>query len=208
MADIRFYNMELLNLENLPPKLQNTATNYTFAAGQRLFRQGDRAKSLYLVTSGRIKLVRYTIEGRMVVLQVARRGESLGENALVSNVYSCTAIAEIESNAIVYPQSLLSETSREYPELTEHLISRLVTKIQSFEINLELLQIRSAHLRLFQYLRYDAISNDRNTVNLNQPLQEVAAELNLSPRTISRALARLESEGRIIRQADSIILQI
>lgn len=200
--------MELLNLENLPPKLQNTATTYTFAAGQRLFRQGDRANNLYIVTRGRIKLVRYTIEGRMVVLQVARRGKSLGENALIANAYSCTAIAEVESNAIAYPQPLLIEALREYPELAGNLIIELIRTIQSFEVSLELLQIRSAHLRLFQYLQYNAVSKERNTVNLDRPLREVATELDLAPRTISRALARLEYEGRIIRQADSIILQI
>jgi CRP/FNR family transcriptional regulator, dissimilatory nitrate respiration regulator len=62
--------------------------------------------------------------------------------------------------------------------------------------------------RWVQYLQSKAAaSNDRTVVNLDQPLKEVATELNLTPRTISRALTRLESEDRIIRQANSIILQ-
>lgn len=199
--------MDFLNLDSLPSELQNAATSYSFAAGQRLFRQGDRSSNFYLVTSGRVKLVRYTIEGRMVVSQVVRSGEGLGENTLISDAYSNTAIAEVESQAIAYPQPLLREALREYPDLAEDLRTRLVEKIQSLEVSLELLQIRSAHLRLLQYLQYNAASNHQTVVNLDQPLKEVATELDLAPRTLSRALARLEYEGRITRQAGSITLQ-
>lgn len=215
--------MNLLNIDSLPSLLQNAATSYSFAAGQRLFRQGDRQNNFYIVETGRVKLVRYTIEGRMVVLQVLRRGESIGENTFISGAYSCTAIAEVDSRAIAYPQPLLLEALNAYPELAEDLRAKLISKIQSFEVSLELLQIRSAHLRLLQYLQYRTASGNQTvvntsigyagetpaslSVNLDQPLQEVAAELDLAPRTLSRALARLEYEGRIIRQAGSITLQ-
>jgi CRP/FNR family transcriptional regulator, dissimilatory nitrate respiration regulator len=200
--------MDLLTIDSLPSLLQNSTTIYSFAAGQRLFRQGDRSSNFFIVESGRIKLVRFTIEGRMVVLQVVRRGESLGENTFVSNAYSYTAIAEVESRAIAYPQPLFTEALDEYSELAENLREKLIEKIQSLKVSLELLQIRSAHLRLLQYLQFKTTtSDDQTVVNLDQPLKEVAAELDLTPRTISRALARLESEGRIIRQANSIILQ-
>ncbi len=200
--------MELLNTDSLPPLLQNAATSYSFAVGQRLFRQGDRADNFYIVASGRIKLVRYTIEGRMVVLQVARKGDSLGANGFLADVYSCTAIAEVESRAIAYPQSLLTEALREDPELAEDLRARMSGKIQSFEVSLELLQIKSAHLRLLQYLQYNATASNNQTVfNLDRTWKEVAAELDLAPRTLSRALARLEYNGRITRQSGFITLR-
>ena len=188
--------MNLLNSDSLPSILQNVAINRSFTAGQRLFRQGDRASNFYIVVSGRVKLVRYTIEGRMVILQIVRRGESLGANTFISNTYSYTAIAEVESTAIAYPEPILREALREYPELAEDLRARLVKKIRSLEVSLELLQIRSAHQRLFQYLQYNAASIDGNAVNLDQTWTEIAAELDFAPRTISRALTRLESEGR------------
>ncbi|MDY6899212.1 MAG: Crp/Fnr family transcriptional regulator [Cyanobacteriota bacterium] len=196
--------MNLLDIDSLPPFLRNASTSYSFNPGERLFRQGDRPRNFFIVEAGRIKLVRNTIEGRMVILQVTRRGESLGENTFISDVYSCTAIAEVASRVIAYPQPLLREVVREYPELlAENLREMLVTKIQSLEISLELLQTKTAHQRLLQYLRYQASSN---VVNFDQPLKEVAAELDLAPRSLSRALARLEQDGRISRQTGSITL--
>ena len=152
--------MNLLDIDSLPSRLQNAATSYSFAAGQRLFRQSDRQNNFYIVETGRVKLVRYTIEGRMVVLQIVKRGESLGENTFISGAYSCTAIAEVASRAIAYPQPLLLEALQEYPQLAEDLNYKLTETIQSLKVSLELLQIRSAHLRLFKYLQYNAASSN------------------------------------------------
>lgn len=198
--------MNLLTIDSLPSLLQNAIVSYSLVAGQRLFWQGDRSRNFLLIASGRIKLVRYTIEGRTVVLQVVRSGESLGENTLLSDVYSYTAIAEVASQVISYPPPLLREALDEYPDLAEDFRDRLLRKIQSIEVRLELLQIRAAHQRLLQYLYYKAASSSNEVVDLDQPLKEVAAELNLAPRTLSRALAILEREGRITRQAGTIIL--
>jgi CRP-like cAMP-binding protein len=196
--------MNLLDIDSLPSLLRNASASYSFTPGERLFRQGDRPRNFFIVETGRIKLVRNTIEGRMVVVQVVRRGESLGENTFISDVYSCTAIAEVASRAIAYPQPLLREVIRDYPELlAEDLREKLVRRIQSLEISLELLQTKAAHQRLLQYLRYQASSN---VVNFDQPLKEVAAELDLAPRSLSRALVRLEQDGRISRQTGSITL--
>lgn len=199
--------MNLLDINSLPSLLRNASASYYAAPGERLFRQGDRPRNFFIVETGRIKLVRNTIEDRMVVVQVVKRGQSLGENTFISNVYSCTAIAEVASRVIAYPQPLLREVIREYPELLgEDLREVLVTKIQSLEVSLELLQTKAAHQRLLQYLRYQASSNNETVINLDQPLKEVAAELDLAPRSLSRALARLEQDGRISRQTGSITL--
>ena len=110
---------------------------------------------------------------------------------------------------IAYPPSLLKEALQEYPELAEDLRARLVEKVQSLEVSLELLQIRSAHLRLLQYLQYNAAaSSNRTVVYLDQTWKEIATELNLAPRTLSQALTRLESQGLITRKAGSITLQM
>lgn len=200
--------MELLNINSLPSRLRNATASYSFVTGQRLFRQGDRSSNFYIVQSGRIKLVRHTIEDRTIIVQVARRGESLGENVLNANIYSCTAIAEVASIVIAYPQALLIEALREYPDLAEDLTHKLVRKIQSLEVSLELLQIRAAHQRLLKYLQYKAaFSSNQTVINLDQSWKEVAEELDLASRTLSRALKILEQEGRITRQLGSITLQ-
>ncbi len=47
--------------------------------------------------------------------------------------------------------------------------------------------------------------NDR-VINLDRPYKEIALELGFTPETLSRALLRLEQEGKIDRQQNKIIL--
>jgi CRP/FNR family transcriptional regulator, dissimilatory nitrate respiration regulator len=85
---------------------------------------------------------------------------------------------------------------RENSDLAEDAIARLLQKINSLEINLELRGIRSAHQRIFRYLQYLTTPEQRNVVNLDRHWKEVADELGFTPNTLSRALAKLEREGR------------
>lgn len=94
-------------------------------------------------------------------------------------------------------------------------MSLLVKKHESFIRQLELRDIRAAHVRVLQYLRYLAEPSDarpfaphsnRTVVQFDRPLKEIAIDLGLTPATLSRALTRLEQEGVISRQHTLVTL--
>ena len=199
--------MDLSILESLPEALRSAITFSDLAAGQTLFQQGDVAAAFFLVQTGRLKLVRYTSEGKIVTFEVVNRGESFGEAALLENTYPCTAIAEVASQVIVYPKEPLLAALREYPDLAEDLMTMLVRKIQGLKVRVEWLNIRAAHQRVLHYLRYLSGASE-GVVNLDRPFKEIASELGFTPETLSRALARLEQEGAITRNGRLITLQI
>ncbi|MGF1479911.1 MAG: Crp/Fnr family transcriptional regulator [Cyanophyceae cyanobacterium] len=197
--------MDLLSPASLPLTLRQAVTIQNLVDGQSLFCQGDVATAFFMLNTGRVRLIRNTLEERVALLQVARQSDSLGEEALVADSYSCTAIADTESQVIVYPKPVLLPTLRDYPELAEDLIAKLAFKIQALYVRLELQDMRTAHRRVHQYLRYLARSND-NVITLDSPLKDVATELGFTPETLSRALKRLEQEGSITRSGRSIRL--
>ncbi|MGQ4646373.1 cyclic nucleotide-binding domain-containing protein [Lyngbya aestuarii] len=174
-------------------------TKRNLVAGQRLFHQGDLARAIFVVETGRLKIVRYTSNSRLVSFGVARAGESIAETALLDEVYGCTAIAEVASEVIAYPKSSLLSTLQDNPELTEKFLMMLGKKIKSLKIYLELREIQVADQRLLKYLHYFTQSNNSQMVNFDRPLKEIAAELGFTPETLSRALTRLEQEGTIAR---------
>ncbi len=174
-------------------------------AGQVLFHQRDQALAVFVVKIGRFRLVRYTSEGNLVILQVARAGESFGESALYSEVYNCDAVAEVPSRVIVYPKQLLLQVLREQPDLVEDFISRFVRKSQFLKASLELRSIRSARERVLQYLLMAAQPNE-TTVNFDRPFKDIASELGLSPEVLYRTLAQLERDGIITRNRGQITL--
>jgi CRP-like cAMP-binding protein len=199
--------MDLLTLDSLPAQLRNAIAHRDLARGENLFQQGEETSAFFIVETGRVKLVRYTTEDRVVTFQVAGAGESLAEIALFSDTYPCTAVAEVASRVIIYPKQLLLSALHDNPDLAEDFMAMLVRKIQALKFRLELRDIRAAHERLLRYLRYQVQPGEQNIVNFDRPLKDIAVELGLTPETLSRALARLEQEGMITRTRLQITLQ-
>lgn len=199
--------MNLLNIESLPSELQSVVTVRKLVSEQKLFWQGSPASSLFVVQSGRFKVIRFSHPNHSILLNLAKPGDCIGETALFSEVYSCTAISEITSEVIVYPKDLLLSSFTCYPALFKSLTEMLVKTNHYLKFRLELQNIRSAHQRLLKYLHYLAQSSNSKVVTFDRPLKEIATELGLTPETLSRALSRLEAEELIIRSKNSITLK-
>ena len=197
--------MDLSTIDSLPESLRGALAFTDLSPGETLFTQGDDATAVFAVETGRVKLVRYTSEGRMVTFEVVRGGEILAESALFLDTYPCTAIAEEASRIVIYPQEALGSALQNYPELAQELTMLLIRKIQTLKVRLEWFNSRAAHERLLQYLRF--LSGNQTVVNLDRPLKEIAGELGFTPETLSRALARLEQQGAIARNGRLITLQ-
>jgi CRP-like cAMP-binding protein len=198
--------MALWRSERLPAALLTATTYRELTAGEVLFHQGDPALAIFTVETGRLRIVRHTLQGKMVTFQVARSGESFAEAALFADIYNCDAVAEVASRVAAYPKPLLLELLHDYPELTQDFMVRLVKQIQCLKVRLELRDIPSAHERVLQYLRLMAEPADKLTINFDRPLKDIASELGLTPETLSRVLTRLEKEGVITRTKQKITL--
>ena len=199
--------MDLTDIDHLPEALKDKITVLNITAGEVLFTQEDEAGVFYVVVSGRIKLIRYLDNGKISTLEIVRPTESLAEIALFAEIYPCTAIAEIDSEVIVYPKEELLNVLQTYPDLTRDFMSMLVKKIEYLKFRLELRDIRIAHERVLHYLRHLVNYPEETTIVLDRPLKDVASDLGFTPETLSRALIRLEIDGAIARQDRIITLQ-
>ena len=198
--------MDSTDIRRLAELLQNKIAVENLNAGETLFTQEDEAENFYVVTSGRIKLVRYLEGGKTSTFEIIRTSEGIAEVSLFTDVYPCTAIAEIDSEVIAYPKQELLQVLREHPDLTENFMAMLIEKIQSLKFRLELRDIRVAHERVLRYLRHLVNFPQETTIVLDRPLKDIAADLGFTPETLSRALIRLETDGAIARQERIITL--
>jgi len=198
-----------VNGVNLPSECLPLALGDGFhqelAAGQLLFSQNDPALAIFLIETGRLRLVRHTREGKPVIFQVVRAGESFAESALFLDVYGCDAMAEVPSRVLTYPKQLLRTALRDHPALAADVVERLVRQSQSLQERLELRSIRSARDRVLQYLLSE-VRPGETTVNLDRHLKDIAVDLGLTAEVLYRTLARLEREGLIHRMKQQIIL--
>ena len=199
--------MDLTDIDRLPNILKDKVTRQPILAEETLFAQESAASNFYVVTSGRMRLIRYLDEGKVSNFEIVRPSETLAEIALFSDLYSCTAIAEIDSEVIVYPKEEFLCVLRTNPDLARDFMAMLVKKIQSLKFRLELRDIRIAHKRVLHYLQHLSNFPEEKTIVLDRPLKDIAGDLGFTPETLSRALVKLETDGAIARQDRIITLQ-
>lgn len=194
--------MTSLALSNLPDGLQAKLTRRILTAREFLLQQGDLAKHLYWVKSGRMRLVSF-VNHQMVTHYFVEAGELFGESALYVPTYGCSAIAETRSEVIAIPVEDFAIALKEHSSLAETYLATLTHRFYAVKALLELRSISSARDRLLHYL-ISRRKPDQDTVVLDKSLRDIASELALTPEALSRLLSRLQSEGVINRKKRSI----
>lgn len=171
--------------------------------GEALFRQGDAVTAVYVVQTGRVRLVRHLADGSTLALHAARAAETLAEAALFADAYHCDAVAEVPSEVTAVPKPDLLTALAAHPEAALAITRELAARLRDLRAQLELRNVRSAPERILCWLRMRA-DGIPPLVRIDRPWTEIAAEIGLTHEAIYRALARLEREGRI-RRGDGVI---
>lgn len=179
-----------------------TPEHRQLASGDRLFSQGDRTFGIFDVASGRIRLQRITPDGSIVTIHLARAGEMFAEASLFSEHYHCDAVAETESDILVYPKAEITSRLRAEPEALWQFARDLAGRLQGMRTRFEIKQIRSAPERVLQWLRMR--SGGDGVIRVPGAAKDIASEIGLTHEALYRALATLEKQGRIARSPGAI----
>ena len=192
-------------LDWLPPSVKRGSIVRELAAGETLFRQADAARAIFEVESGRLRLLRHTVEGKTVVIHTAKRGELFAEAALFSLTYHCDAVAVVPSRIRSFSKRWFLAAIRSDPKLAGRFMALLAHQLQALRSRLEERNIRSARERLLHHLTL-AAGPDGRTVELPGRIMDLAAELGLTHEALYRTLAALEKERVIARKGGAVIL--
>ena len=190
----------------LPASLEAGSVIRLLAPDELLFRQGDPAAAIYKLESGRLRLIRRTVDDHLVILHTARRGEFFAEAPLFADAYHCDAIAAAPSSVRVYSKEVVKEALRTDPALAEEFMARLAHQLQELRTRMELRNIRSARERVLQYLRLRAGFHGRS-IAIEGQLQDIAAEIGMTREVLYRTMAALETEGHLTRTEKAILLK-
>jgi CRP-like cAMP-binding protein len=179
---------------------------HRLGAGEMLFATGDPVPSLFVVESGRLRLLRHSVHGAALVLHVAQAGEAFAEGSLFSDTYHCDALAEISSTVIAYPKRALLGALRDDPEAAVILVGHLAQQVQALRGRIELLNIKSARDRVLGYL-HSRLGASATAVELDRTWKAIASEIGLTHEAVYRALAELEQNGLIERDGNAVTLR-
>jgi CRP-like cAMP-binding protein len=193
-------------LSQLPPNLKAAITHRDLSLGEFLFKQGERCETIFALESGKIRLQHFTETGQQISCYAVHPGEYFAEATLFSHTnhtYLYTAVAEQQSRVIVLPKTAFLQALQEDAGLAFSFITQVCHHLQTATILMELRGMYSARERVMSYLEHFLIPPN-DTIYLDQPLKDVASDLNLTPEALSRTLKQFQEEGIITRSRNII----
>ena len=166
---------------------------------QTLFHQGDDPPGLPFLTDGRINLLRNTETGRSVRIHVARAGETFAEASIFAEQCHCDAVAAEPSELQLLPKRLVLGAFATQPDLGRVFSSHLAQSLMTARRLLELRAITPLTERALA--RLSDLADATGALPRETSLISVAADLDVTPPALYRAIAALEAEGALERPA-------
>ena len=174
-----------------------------------MFRQGDRAGSIYVVIQGKVKLLLTGPSGRGVILSFVEAGESFGYLApMAGTAQAYTAQAVAESRMLAWPAETFEDILRRYPAVARNTLRLTARQLQADWSRLHDLVTEPVPRRLARtVLRLARASGHRPAPVLAMLQQDLAEILGTTPPTLSRILGRWEEGGLVTVGRERVVIK-
>jgi len=176
------------------------------------FQQGDPSTEVFVLTSGRIKMVRSDSDGRSVILRLVTPPKPFGHiTALAEIPRHASAQALEDSRALVWDVPAVSKIITARPDVSINVVRYMAKQIAAGTDRLVDLATFPVERRLARLLHRLSGSLGRSTpqgivIELGLSGEELAELLNTTPYTISRILAEWRRRHLVTVQRDRMLL--
>ena len=166
--------------------------------GSKLIEIGDYIKSMPLLISGAIKIMREDNKGDELILYFLERGDTCAMTlaCCIGDAKSeIRAVAETDAQLVMIPVKKMSEWMGKYKSWQNFILTSYHDRMTELLEAIDTIAFLKMDQRLFKYLRDKAMVNHDDVINVTH--QEIAHDLHTSRVVISRLLKTLELDGKI-----------
>jgi len=170
---------------------------------------GDPTDAMYIVVSGRLKVVMSDKEGQEVILAILNQGEFFGEMGLIAQAPRSATVTTIE------PCELLTITRADFTkclqgnfDLTMNVIRGLVKRLREADKKIGSLALMDVYGRVARLLLEMAETIDgQKVITKKLTKRDIAKMIGASREMVSRVMKELQTSGRIEVRAGEILLR-
>ncbi len=171
-----------------------------FAAGVRVFHEGDDSDACYVVRSGDLRVTREHSDGRAIALATLGPGDFFGELAMLdggARSASIETLSDVELLAL--PAADMRRVISGHGELAAKLIVALTKRLRDTNERLSRQSFQTVPSRvagvLHRLLAEEAESERRDGITIRMNQSDLAQLAGTSRESVSRFLATLERAG-------------
>jgi CRP/FNR family transcriptional regulator len=208
-----FSSLKSEELENI----SNYFEEVTFKNNDTIFNEGDPSDKFYLVAEGSVKVLKHTVMGKDIILEMMSPGDIFGGVAVLDKKPFPASAQAMESTSVIrISRQNLLKIMEDYPTLKLDIVKYFSNKLRDAHEMLKNIaterverRIASLLLKLSEKVGMD----DGNYRKINIPLtrQEISEMVGTTVETCIRTMSKFQkngvvksSDGRIMVKVDSL----
>jgi len=184
--------------EELINEIAQVSTFKEVPEGYKLMDIGEYIRSMPLLVSGAIKVLREDSDGDELLLYYLEKGDTCSMTlscCMGGSKSEIRAIAETDTKLIMIPIQKMEEWTSKYKSWRNFVFESYHSRLNELLITLDSIAFNKMDMRLIEYLKEKARIIKDDTIRSTH--QEIAYELHSSRVVISRLLKKLEQMGKI-----------
>ena len=189
--------------------LSGVVTRRTVPRGAVIIVEGDPTDSLYIVISGRMRVLMSDADGKEVILAILGPGEFFGEMGLIDDSpRSATVVAVEPCELIVINKRDFKRCLSENFEMAMTVMRGLVRRLREADRKIGSLALLDVYGRVAHLLIDMAeLVNGQRIVTRRLPKQDIAKMIGASREMVSRVMRDLQLGGFIEMRGSQILVR-
>ncbi|WP_352420312.1 Crp/Fnr family transcriptional regulator [Proteiniborus sp.] len=184
-------------------KLTEKISHKNYKKGQIIFFEGDISDKLYVINKGKIKIFKYTREGKEQILYILSEGDFVGDLSLLKkDEFKFNAEALEDANICVLTKDDFDGIIKESPEIAIEILQVVYDRIVKLENLIQSLSTKDIEARiaglLLSFVKDFGMAKG-DVIELELPLsrEDIANYIGVTRETISRKLGSMQDQGVI-----------
>ena len=180
----------------------------SYPRNSTIINAGDPTDALYIVISGRLKVMMSDDEGREVILAILGQGEFFGEMGLIDEAPRAATVIAIEPCELLTINKLdFKKCLAENFEIGVGVMKGLVKRLREADKKIGSLALMDVYGRVARLLMEMAETVDGQRVVVKKlPKQDIAKMIGASREMVSRVMKDLQTSGHIEVKSGAIFL--
>ena len=189
--------------------LARVVTRKSYARGSHILGAGDPTDSLYILISGRIKVLMSDLDGKEVILAILEPNEFVGEMGLIDNSPRSANVVALEPCEVVcISKSDFKRCLADNFEMAMTVMRGLVKRLRDADNQIGSLALMDVFGRVARLLLETAeLVGGEKVVTKKLSKQDIARMIGASREMVSRVMKHLQEAGYIELRGDAIIIR-
>jgi CRP/FNR family cyclic AMP-dependent transcriptional regulator len=180
-----------------------------FKRAEMVVEQGKKSDALYIILTGRARVMSTDSRGREVILATLQPGDYIGEMSLIDDEpHSATVRTEIQTDVLVLDRDAFSRCLPENASMSYNIMRGLVQRLRQADRKIESLALMDVYGRVARSLIEFAVDDGQGNLKIRDKIsrQDLAKMVGASREMVSRVMKDLEERGFVQTQTDGSMI--